>query len=515
MLFNNLLKSLPKNIRYAVKSKKELKTGKSAYTEYILKKAKWIEYNKYTINFLILDIDIKYKFDKNLSEEENIELAKKYYPYTSVKTILNYIKTETFLPIPTWILETDKGFQIAWQLKVPFPTNYKSKSYKYGLYILKNLSLYFGADQNAVRLKGIWRNPLLHRHIYTGNTTELAELEVVSEIKKEKKKFKEHKKIKHKIMHIDNEEFWQKEIEKRQIAKQLAWKIYEGGEIINLSEGVRNNTLWYYGMILARYKEKNILQKLLEINKITGAFLDKNEIENIYTSIMRYKKEGKLYISKKSKNYDPENIFQCGKGNYSTWTKEEKKYYINNYRINKGIVKKSNIQKAIERNKKIEKAIEIYKNPSIKEIALITGYSSRYIRKIIKNSVYYEYVNYFTKEDLIIKKIIKNKLKPTLSITKIKETIKQYKHNAKNIDIFINLFLNNKLCTKNIKNNIKKERGDIFAKTLSFNKDNILCMFTFCSLNFLNIKYILNINYKLNLINNINNIFLKDKEGPP
>lgn len=524
-MYDNLLKSLPKNIRYAVKSKKELKTGKSGYSEYVLKKAKWIEYNKYTVNFLILDIDIKYKYNSDLSEEENLKLIKKYYPYTSIDTILNYIKTETFLAIPTWILETDKGFQIAWQLKTPFPTNFKSKAYKYGLYILRNLALYLGADQNAVRLKGIWRNPLKHKYLYTNNKIELNELEIIPEIKSipSKKEKRKNNKIKHRIMHIENESFWHEEITKRQIAKELAWKLYEGGEIISLSKGLRNNTLWYYGMILARYKEKNILQKLLTVNKITEAFLSDTEIENIYRSIIRYKKEGKLYISKKSKRYDTENPFQCGKGNYPTWSREEKRFYINNYRISKGIVKKSNLQKKIQRNKSIEKAIELYKYPTIKDIAKISGYTERYIRKIIQNTKYYNQINYFTKKDKLIKEIIQKNLLKVFSISMIKNKIQEYKINDKFINIFVNLYTKKDLIKViKYKNYLKSNKslyiltsGYALKKVLPLNKDNILCMFTFCSLKNIIIKYVLNINCGLIYKNNINNIFLKKSIGPP
>lgn len=118
---------------------------------YALKEFKWIKYNSDDM-FSVLSIDI-----------DDCSDTMKYQDYN--------------LPVPTWIIQTDKGFQYHWAFKSAFMlSGFNSrkltkllKDIQYKLVALLN------GDLNALGLCRVYRNPCNNRTWFTGNEIELKE----------------------------------------------------------------------------------------------------------------------------------------------------------------------------------------------------------------------------------------------------------------------------------------------------------------------------------------------------
>jgi len=332
-----LLKKLPSYLR-AFKTKGKFNRKKRFPAEKALKEFKFIEFNAQTANFLIVDID-----HKNLTPQEIFEILKE-------RNIL-----------PTYIVYTDRGYQIGWALEHPFVLNpeYQSpldvKLEKYARYILKKLTYILKGDFAAVRLKGIWRNPLTNRSkIYHSKAYLLNELDIYV------------KAIDDGIKSSENAAGFHTEGDgiKNKVAKILI----DRTRIDEVEIGERNSVLWYLGMFMAKEISKNeslnqnekrnavlkiVKKELLVLNSLLRNPLSKKEVLGIHKSVKRYFDEDRLFVSF---------------GKYENWSSEVKRKYMKLYRRKKGVtkfsrteIKKSNLKKvlyAVSESKNIKEAIE-------------------------------------------------------------------------------------------------------------------------------------------------------------
>ena len=118
---------------------------------YALKEFKWVQYNSDN-RFRVLSVDIDNSSDSLMYRDFN-------------------------LPVPTWIIQTDKGFQYHWALKqdIPLKTANSNKSIKLVKDILNKLVALLDGDINAIGLNRVFRNPVTNRSWFPGNEIELKE----------------------------------------------------------------------------------------------------------------------------------------------------------------------------------------------------------------------------------------------------------------------------------------------------------------------------------------------------
>ena len=288
-------------------------------------KKKFIFFNSQVIKFLIVDIDNKKTF------------SNKY-------EILEFLSDYNI--IPSWVLDSNKGYHVGFILKNAIPYNNK-KAVDFARDTLKKLSLLLGGDSNALRLKGRFRNPLLHDTFYTNITYDLIDLidnipsYILNDII---------------INHNENKKVHKNIVE----LKELILKVLNNINYIkNVKIGYRNSFLWYLGMIIAKnFQHLPIPTKLVEFQKIEEQIyfynnnlkepLNKKEVESIINSVKKYYMKGKIMI---------------GLGSYNNWTPEMKKIYIKNYRKKKGIIKNTNEErKEINKNKILQSIYKLKQN---------------------------------------------------------------------------------------------------------------------------------------------------------
>lgn len=118
---------------------------------YALKEFKWVQYNS-DDRFRVLSVDVDNSHDSMMYQDFN-------------------------LPKPTWIIQTDKGFQYHWALKqdIPLKTANSNKSIKLVKDILNKLVALLDGDFNAIGINRVFRNPVTNRSWFTGNEVELKE----------------------------------------------------------------------------------------------------------------------------------------------------------------------------------------------------------------------------------------------------------------------------------------------------------------------------------------------------
>ena len=118
---------------------------------YALKEFKWVQYNS-DDRFRVLIVDIDNSSDSLMYRDFN-------------------------LPQPTWIIQTDKGFQYHWALKqdIPLKTASSKKSIKLIKDILNKLVALLNGDINAIGINRVFRNPVTNRSWFSGNEIELKE----------------------------------------------------------------------------------------------------------------------------------------------------------------------------------------------------------------------------------------------------------------------------------------------------------------------------------------------------
>ena len=128
---------------------------------YALKEFKWIQYNSDDM-FSVLSVDIDNSSDSLLYQDFS-------------------------LPVPTWIIQTTKGFQYHWALKSPIMLKgYNSKKLRYIVKdILHKLVSLLGGDTNAIGLNRVFRSPTNNRTWFSGNEIDLSEFYDLPPVKEE------------------------------------------------------------------------------------------------------------------------------------------------------------------------------------------------------------------------------------------------------------------------------------------------------------------------------------------
>jgi len=68
------------------------------------------------------------------------------------------------VPHPSWIVWTDRGYQVGWILKKPIfiseQNKYRDRDFTYAMDVLKKLVHTFGADKDAIGFERVFRNPI-------------------------------------------------------------------------------------------------------------------------------------------------------------------------------------------------------------------------------------------------------------------------------------------------------------------------------------------------------------------
>jgi len=277
-LFEILVKTLPRYIRAS--KTKDFNHKLLPNRNWALNNAKWLEYNKHTVNYIIIDID-----DNRFNRISSLEF---------------YIQC-LHLPMPTWILKTDKGYHVSYRLTTPFPTIYKSKIYKWALEIKEAYIDVLEADKHARSIKGVYRNPLLHENAFNDTHYTLDELDIREN--KTKSNFKYLK------PDLDTDKIGAEN-------KRLARMILAGKKFL-IPDGMRNSTLFYFGMLI----QKKGLDVETELDKANDrhclSILDHKELGRIVESVNSY--ANKNYVPLRDKNYNE-------------WSKEDKASYMREYR---------------------------------------------------------------------------------------------------------------------------------------------------------------------------------------
>lgn len=315
-------------------------------------KKKFIFFNSKVIKFLIIDIDNKREFKKMID-------------------IFEFLNDYNL--IPSWILETNKGFHVAFILKKAIPYE-NEKAVEFARDTLKKLSLLLGGDPFALRLKGRFRNPLMHNTFYTDMEYDLIDLidnipdVVLNDIE---------------INHNPNKKIHNNVIKLKELVLKTLNDI---NEIKNIHKGFRNAFLWHLGMMIAKnFQNLPIPTKLKEFEKIEEKIyfynnnlnnpLEKKEIARIIKNIKKYYMKRKIMI---------------GIGKYENWTPEMKRIYMRNYLKEKGKIKhhreekkeinKNKILQAIYKLRSEKKKISARKVAEIAKIGKTTA--AKYIKEL-------------------------------------------------------------------------------------------------------------------------------------
>lgn len=121
-----------------------------------LRRCKFINFNsKERISFMVFDLD-KHQGKTALEHFKNLN------------GVLEYLY-QTIGYLPTYALQTDKGFHFAYHLKNHVHTKHP-KAVEYLFNIKVAITKLTGCDVNGShRLLGVWRNPLKHQFFYSGD----------------------------------------------------------------------------------------------------------------------------------------------------------------------------------------------------------------------------------------------------------------------------------------------------------------------------------------------------------
>ncbi len=142
-LINHLIARLPKRV-CSWNDKEHFHFRGNIPTLVALNGSKWLEYNQGWVNMLIIDIDRPISLEMALNECLEIDFE------------------------PTWACKTDKGIHIAYTLENMIKYDW-DKAIKLARHIKVKLTELLKADkQGSHKLKGIYRNPLMHEHYYSG-----------------------------------------------------------------------------------------------------------------------------------------------------------------------------------------------------------------------------------------------------------------------------------------------------------------------------------------------------------
>jgi hypothetical protein len=253
-----ILKYLPAQIK-SYNDKNHFKLKNTIPTIKALKTSLWIEYNQSWLNMLIFDLDYKISIDEAIDKCLEFEYE------------------------PTFVCKTDKGCHIGFALENMVSFKW-TKAINLARYIKHEITKLLSADINAShRIKGIWRNPLLHEHYFSGLTYNLDDFKYLL-LKQKKLKSTPHQNFKKYLVN-------KQRIELNNFSYRL---------------GNRNAYLWYMGMGKIKDKDYYIIYNYLynlniyeSLSQNIEKLLD-NEITKIAYSILKYNEKETNYVSIKS-----------------------------------------------------------------------------------------------------------------------------------------------------------------------------------------------------------------------
>jgi len=219
-----------------------------------LLKCKFINFNSINrVSFMVFDID-HYREMRAIDHFKETDVLSDY--------ILEKIGLE-----PTYILKTEKGFHFAYHLK-NHVYMHQAKAVEYLRNIKIAITKLLGCDINGShRLRGVWRNPLLHEHTYSEQINyELSDFKSLLPEKRES--FKKVRKTK---VSIDDNQ---------------------------LVVGNRNNYLFACAMRFAKgfsvLDASEILDYLIETNTRCETPLERDELQGISASVHIYWSKGTI-----------------------------------------------------------------------------------------------------------------------------------------------------------------------------------------------------------------------------
>jgi len=351
---------------------------------------KWIFYNENRVWHLIFDIDKKYKF----------------------KEIKDFLE-EKFELTPTWLCYTDKGLQFGFMLTNVLKTDKQIKLAREAKTIItKFLSEKFdGVDVGASnRIRGFWRNPLMHTYKYTGNFIELKTLKLKMLIPYSPKPKFQKTKIK-KIKEFPRPRTSLKNLKEIRIDYGNGlYKIVELADNLYLantdfSVGNRNKAIFYNLMANFNSDDFDEIYAVAEaLNQQCEKQLEEKELKHIVDQVIMYNQKNSnhifgKYIRNKILKVRTYNInWEIGKMgfekisnlNYAEYLEEVRKRQSKaGKEIGVNNLRKANAKKANEAQEKVYKAIKQLKErgekitiAKVKELANISYVTAqKYIKQ--------------------------------------------------------------------------------------------------------------------------------------
>ena len=254
------MKSLPKHVNASNnKQTANYRENRNRPRSEALDKFSFIHFNSPKhVSFMVFDID------KINGKNANDVL--------SLNEMVHEIYRVTYC-IPTYVLQTTKGYHFAFHLEIPILLSNK-KSTKYLQDIKQAITEALQCDKAASnRLYGIWRNPLKHRFWYS------------NEYNYSLPAFKH-------LVKLQNKTFYTKD-------PTTIFSI----SAAQLFEGQRNNKLFLMGVNYCLSNPKTNYDELLQYlsikNKLARPPLDDSEISTLAGSVYKRKEIGTLFYPKK------------------------------------------------------------------------------------------------------------------------------------------------------------------------------------------------------------------------
>ena len=267
---NDVLEFLIPSFPVEIKSGNTKTTSNKTFfpTAYSIDNHKFINYNsKERINFLCFDLDY-HNGAEAIKSFPTIEDFKKH--------LIDKLGAELE---PSFIIQTTKGYQFFYHLKIPVLAKFK-KSIQFLKDIKAGLIELLGLDKIASnKLYGVYRGPLQNPSEFNFNKRDF-ELKDFSKFAKSSRR-------------VDF-----------QILENIA--SLENVKIEKFKEGSRNEKLFIAGLNFARGKKnlsfEIIFHYILKINQRISKPLDESEVKSISSSVFRYYIEGKIQLTGSDEN---------------------------------------------------------------------------------------------------------------------------------------------------------------------------------------------------------------------
>lgn len=252
-LFTHLLTRMPNKVS-SWSNKEHFHLRGSLPSVTALTESKWLEYNQSWVNMLIIDIDRPISLDEAI--KECLEIGYE----------------------PTWICKTDNGIHVCFTLENMVKYEWKN-AIKLARLVKIRLTEKLNADRNAShRLNGIYRNPFVHEHYFSGLLYSLAD-------------FKKH---------LLNADLSPKKSFKKYLINQK-----KNNTIYKYELGYRNDFIFRYAMLESKDKQLTSNETLELINNIvyneslkTGLpSIPICEIEAMARSVKKYNDKDLNFVS--------------------------------------------------------------------------------------------------------------------------------------------------------------------------------------------------------------------------